>query len=104
MIRNYLGFPWGVGGADLAERANRQAEQLGAEYIVARSVVSATAPTAPTDVLTLSNGETITARSVIIAAGVTYRRLGVPAVDNLIGAGVFYGAAVSEARSMGGRQ
>ena len=102
-IRNYLGFPWGVGGADLAERANRQAEQLGAEYIVARSVTGLRAD-GDDHVLTLSNGESLTARAVIIAAGVTYRRLGVPAVDNLVGAGVFYGAAVSEARSMGGRE
>jgi thioredoxin reductase (NADPH) len=100
-IRNYLGFPWGVGGADLAERATRQAEQLGAEYIVARSATGVRADGSDR-IVVLSNGETVRARAVIIAAGVTYRRLGVPAVDALVGAGVFYGAAVSDARSMGG--
>jgi thioredoxin reductase (NADPH) len=100
-IRNYLGFPWGVSGADLAERANRQAEQLGAEYIVARSVTGLRTDGADR-VLTLSNGEELTACAVIVAAGVSYRRLGVATVDDRVGAGVFYGAAVSEARSMGG--
>jgi thioredoxin reductase (NADPH) len=100
-IRNYLGFPWGVGGDELTERANRQAELFGAEYVVARSV-SGLSANGSDRVLTLSNGDTLAARAVIIAAGVTYRRVNVPAVDNLVGAGVFYGAAVSQARSMGG--
>jgi thioredoxin reductase (NADPH) len=100
-IRNYLGFHWGIGGAELAERANRQAEHFGVEYIVARSVVGLRAD-GPDRVLTLSNGETLSARAAVIAAGVAYRRIDVPAVDRLVGAGVFYGAAVSEARSMGG--
>jgi thioredoxin reductase (NADPH) len=99
-IRNYLGFPWGVTGAELAERASRQASQLGAEYIVARSVESLEAD-GPNRVLKLSNGDTVNAGAVVIAAGVDYRRLDVPDVDRLVGAGVFYGADVSQAQTMG---
>ena len=100
-IRNYLGFPWGINGGELAERASRQAGQLGTEYLVARSATGLRA--AGTDrIVTLSSGDEVTATAVVIAGGVTYRRLGVAAVDALIGAGVFYGAAVSEAQSMGG--
>lgn len=99
-IRNYLGFPWGVGGAELAERASRQAQQMGAEYVVARCVDSLHAD-GSNRVLTLSNGDTINATAVVIAGGVEYRRLGVPTVDRLVGAGVFYGADSSQARTMG---
>jgi thioredoxin reductase (NADPH) len=100
-IRNYLGFPWGVDGSELTVRANRRAELFGAEFVNTRSVTGLSADRSD-HVLTLSNGETLAARDVIIAAGVTYRRVNVPAVDDLVGAGVFYGAAVSQARSMGG--
>jgi len=100
-IRNYLGFPWGVSGGELAERASRQAEQLGAEFNVTRSATDL--GTQGTErILTLSNGDRVTASAVVIAGGVAYRRLGVPSVDTLVGAGVFYGAGVSEAESMGG--
>lgn len=100
-IRNYLGFPWGVNGGELTERAWRQAEQLGAEVIVPRQVTGIWSE-GDDRILTLSSGAEVKAAALVIAGGVTYRRLGVPAVDALIGAGVFYGAAVSEARSMGG--
>lgn len=100
-IRNYLGFHWGVSGAELTERASRQAEQLGAETIVARSAAGLSAQ-GPDRIVTLSNGDELAAACVVIAGGVKYRRLGVPTVDALVGAGVFYGAAPSEARSMGG--
>lgn len=100
-IRNYLGFPWGVNGGELIERAWRQAEQLGAEVIVPRQVTGIRSQ-GEERIITLSSGAEVEASAVVVAAGVTYRRLGVPAVDALIGAGVFYGAAVSEARSMGG--
>ena len=100
-IRNYLGFPWGIRGADLAAQASQQALQLGAEVVVVRE---ATALDADGDdrVLTLSSGDAVRARSVILAGGVTYRRTGVDSVDALIGHGVFYGAAAGEAASMGG--
>jgi thioredoxin reductase (NADPH) len=100
-IRNYLGFPWGVHGGELAERASRQALQLGAEFVVARNAVALRTQGADR-VVTLSSGDEVAAATVVIAGGVTYRRLGLPAVDALIGAGVFYGAAVSEVQSMGG--
>jgi thioredoxin reductase (NADPH) len=100
-IRNYLGFPWGVSGGELIERASRQAEQLGAEFVVARRAESLRSDGADR-IVTLSSGDQVTATTVVIAGGVTYRRLGVPAVDALVGAGVFYGAAPSEARAMSG--
>ncbi len=100
-IRNYLGFPWGVPGGEFAERANRQALQLGAEFIVARRAVELRIE-GDDRVVTLSNGDEIVTAAIVLAGGVTYRRLGVAAVDALIGAGVFYGAAMSETRSMGG--
>ena len=100
-IRNYLGFPWGLSGSELTERARRQVEQLGTEMIVTRRAQGLHA--AGVDrVVTLSSGDEVTAAAVVLAGGVTYRRLGVAAVDALVGAGVFYGAAPSEARSMGG--
>ncbi|HXY27283.1 MAG TPA: FAD-dependent oxidoreductase, partial [Acidimicrobiales bacterium] len=100
-IRNYLGFPWAIGGLELAERASRQAEQLGAEFVVTRAAIGLRAE-GEERILTLSNGEEVRAATVVLAGGVTYRRLGVPSVDALIGAGVFYGAAVSEVQSMDG--
>lgn len=100
-IRNYLGFPWGIRGADLASQASQQATQLGAEVIVARE---ATALRSEGDdwIVTLSSADALRARAVILAGGVTYRRTGVADVDALIGHGVFYGAAAGEAASMGG--
>lgn len=100
-IRNYLGFPWGVRGGDLAQQAHRQAEQLSAKVVATRS---ATGLTADGDELRLrlSSGDVVRTRSVILTGGVSYRRTGVPSVDALIGRGVFYGAAAGEATSMGG--
>lgn len=102
-IRNYLGFPWGVRGADLAQMAHRQAEQLGAEIVCTRT---ATALESDGDdiLVTLSNDTVIRCRRVVLAGGVAYRRIGVDSVDALIGRGVFYGAAAGEVSSMGGRQ
>ncbi len=100
-IRNYLGFPWGLSGGELAARAARQAEQLGAEFVLARRAESIRAED-DERVLTLSSGDKITTRTIVLAGGVTYRRLGVAAVDGLVGAGVFYGAAPSEAAGMHG--
>jgi thioredoxin reductase (NADPH) len=99
-IRNYLGFPWGISGGELTELAARQTQQLGTEMVVARAV---TRLERGTDAyrLTLSNNEVITARAVVLAGGVTYNRLGIDSVDALVGAGVFYGAAASEVKTMG---
>jgi thioredoxin reductase (NADPH) len=98
-IRNYLGFPWNISGAELGERAARQAQQLGVHFVVARAGRGLRASAAQR-LLTLSNGDEVAARAVVLAGGVAYRRLGVTEVDALVGAGVFYGAAVSEAQSM----
>lgn len=102
-IRNYLGFPWGVRGSDLASMAHRQAEQLGAEIVATRT---ATGIDSDGDdlLVTLSNDEVVRTRRVVLAGGVAYRRTGVDAVDALIGRGVFYGAAAGEAASMAGLQ
>ncbi len=96
LIRNYLGFPRGISGAELAFRAFDQAWLFGAELIYGNP---AGALTADTDyhVLTLADGGKVTARAVVIACGVSYRRLDVSDLEALIGAGVFYGAPVVEA-------
>jgi thioredoxin reductase (NADPH) len=100
-IRNYLGFPWGVRGADLAQMAHRQAEQLGAEIVATRRATGLDLDGEHILVM-LSNNEVIRTRRVVLAGGVTYRRIGVESVDALIGRGVFYGAAAGEASSMAG--
>ncbi|GAA3938370.1 FAD-dependent oxidoreductase [Hymenobacter algoricola] len=96
-IENYLGFPTGLSGAELAHRAWTQAVRLGAEFL----------PEEVTDlcvqdgykVLTLSNGTEVKTRAVVLTTGVSYRTLEVPGIDQLTGAGVYYGAARTEARS-----
>ncbi len=100
-IRNYLGFPWGVRGVDLATMASRQAEQLGAEFVIARHVTGLEVDGSHR-LLHLDSGDVVRARCVILAGGVSYRRLGVQSVDDLIGRGVFYGAAAGEAATMAG--
>ena len=101
LIRNYLGFSRGISGADLAQRAYQQAWVLGAQFLLAQSVV-ALRPDGGDYVVSLSGGDEVRARSVILATGVSYRRLDVPGVEALTGAGVFYGASVSEARTLTG--
>jgi thioredoxin reductase (NADPH) len=102
LIRNYLGFPSGVGGAELARRAAEQAWLFGATFLFMRRVTGLRR--AGKEILVnLSCGQEVTAKSVIIATGASYRRLGVPSLEALSGSGVFYGAAVSEARAMSGR-
>ncbi len=89
LIRNYLGFPRGISGAELAQRAYQQAWLFGAKFVFAREVSKLEAR-GPSRVLTLSNGIEITARAVIIATGATYRRIDVPNLERFVGAGVFY--------------
>ena len=103
MIRNYLGFPRGIGGAALAHRAWQQATFFGVDSVFTRQ---ATGLTADRDrhLLTLSSDGQAIGRAVIIASGVAYRRLGIPDLDRLIGAGVFYGAAAAEAPAMTGQE
>jgi thioredoxin reductase (NADPH) len=102
MIRNYLGFPRGISGGDLAHRAWQQAVLFGTEFVFTHPVTGLTAR--GTDrVVTLSDRSEATARAVIIANGVNYRRLGIPSLDRLVGMGVFYGAAGVEAPAMAGQ-
>jgi thioredoxin reductase (NADPH) len=101
-IRNVPGFTWGIGGHDLAYRACEQAWLFGANMVFARQ---ATALRVAGDghIVEVADGQEISARSIVLATGVSWRRLGIPRLDELIGAGVFYGAAASEARAMRGR-
>jgi thioredoxin reductase (NADPH) len=100
-IRNYLGFPRGVSGGELTNRAVEQAWLFGAEFLLAQRVEKLEREE-ETWTLSLSDGTGMTARAVVIATGVDWRRLGVPSVEALLGAGVFYGAAGSEADALKG--
>jgi thioredoxin reductase (NADPH) len=99
-IENYLGFPKGISGADLAERAREQACRFGAEILLAREGVRGEF-TAGKRVGYLADGTKIVARTAICATGIEYRRLGLPNEDHFIGAGVYYGAGASEASMCG---
>ena len=101
MIRNYLGFPRGLSGRDLTSRAYQQAWLFGAQFAFTRRVTALQAE-ADGHQVTLDDGTQVQSRCVIIATGVSYRRLDIPALDALTGAGVFYGAPVSEAPAMAG--
>ncbi|MGY1688112.1 FAD-dependent oxidoreductase [Geodermatophilus sp. SYSU D00867] len=103
LIRNYLGFPRGIPGADLAQRAYEQAWLLGAEFVYGPRAVGLET-SGDGLVVSLSDGSAVTSRAVVLATGVTYRRLGVPSLDALVGAGVFYGAAAPEAQAMAGEE
>ncbi|HEX6492572.1 MAG TPA: FAD-dependent oxidoreductase [Candidatus Dormibacteraeota bacterium] len=96
LIENYLGFPEGVSGSQLADRATVQAKRFGAEILLARPVDDV-APDSGGYISRLSDGTTIASRAVLYAAGVEWRRLDAPGVDRLLGAGVYYGAGPSEA-------
>ncbi len=103
MIRNYLGFPRGISGAGLAHRAWEQAVLFGAEFAFTQRAVALWSR-GDQRLIALSEEGTAVARAVIVAAGVTYRRLGIPSLDRLVGMGVFYGAAGAEASAMAGEQ
>jgi thioredoxin reductase (NADPH) len=102
-IRNVPGFTWGIGGHDLARRACEQAWLFGANMVFAQRATSLRVSGAE-HVVRLADGQEIVARTVVLATGVTWRRLGISRLEELIGAGVFYGAAASEARAMRGKQ
>ena len=102
MIRNYLGFPRGVSGQDLAARAADQALQFGAQVVYTQSATGLRAE-GRDRIVTLSDGSEVTSRTVVLATGVSYNRLAIPALERLVGRGVFYGA-VSEARAMRGAE
>jgi thioredoxin reductase (NADPH) len=101
MIRNYLGFPRGVGGTELATRAYEQAWSFGAEFVFTREAAGLVAKEAER-IVTLAGGSEIRARTVVIATGVAYNRLDVDGAEALLGKGIFYGAATTEARALAG--
>jgi thioredoxin reductase (NADPH) len=101
LIRNYLGFSRGVSGAELAQRAYQQAWIFGTSFLLMHTA-TAWRIEGERHVVTISDGSEATARAVILATGVSYRRLGIPALEALVGAGLFYGASVSEARALTG--
>jgi thioredoxin reductase (NADPH) len=101
LIRNYLGFARGVSGAELAQRAYQQAWVFGANFLLTREVASLRTE-GRRHVLTTAEGTDVSARAVVLAMGVSYGRLGIPALEALNGTGVFYGSAVSEAQALEG--
>jgi thioredoxin reductase (NADPH) len=100
-IRNYLGFSRGLSGAELAQRAYQQAWVFGATFLLTRGVESVR-PGGAGFVVSISGGAEVQARSVILAMGVSYRRLEVPALTELEGLGVHYGSSPSDARQFSG--
>ena len=93
-IENYTGFPFGISGDDLASRALQQAKRLGAEIVVTRQVNRID----PDDLtVTLDGGDVLRTRSIVLATGVEWRHLGIGSIDHLVGRGVYYGAARSDA-------
>ncbi len=102
MIRNYPGFSQGISGATLAQETWQQAWSFGTTFLYMRRVESLSGTDGHYR-LRLSDGGVLTARTVVIATGATYRRLGIPRLEDLQGRGVFYGAAASEAPAMRGR-
>ena len=102
LIRNYLGFAKGVSGGRLAEQAYEQASVFGASFVFMHRALEL-GSSGDEFTLTLEDGRTVGARVVILATGASYRRLGVPELEELIGAGVFYGGPVSEAPTFAGK-
>jgi len=102
MIRNYLGFPRGITGAELAARAQEQAVSLGVEFLLTSEVTGLETDGAERVVLLAEGGE-VRARALIIATGVSYNRLELDGADALHGKGVFYGGATAEAPALAGR-
>ena len=101
LIRNYLGFARGITGAELAQRAYQQAWVFGARFLM-MGEATGVSPTETGLRLELAGGEAVTARAVILATGVSYRRLGIPELDGLAGAGVYFGASVAEGQAFAG--
>jgi thioredoxin reductase (NADPH) len=100
-IENYLGFPDGVSGAQLTERARRQAGKFEAELLTTRDVVGLE-PRGSARVVRFGDGTELSAHTVIVATGVSYRPLTAPGVAELTGRGVYYGSAATEAQSCAG--
>lgn len=103
LVRNYLGFPKGVSGSRLAEQAYEQASVFGATFVFMHRV-TALARSGELLSVSVADGRRAAARTVVLAMGATYRRLDVPALEELRGAGVFYGGPVSEAPALSGKE
>ncbi len=102
LIRNYLGFAKGISGAELAQRAYQQAWVFGTRFLLMREAVELV-PGAPRHLIRTADGAEIETGAVVLAAGVSYRRLEIPSLADLEGAGVFYGAAsATEAKALAG--
>jgi thioredoxin reductase (NADPH) len=97
-IENYLGFPAGLSGSDLARRATDQARRLGAELLAVQDAVALRVEGAGR-IVELSGGGVLSANTVLVASGVSYRKLQAPGFDRFAGKGIYYGAALTEARS-----
>src|SRR5690242_13145195 len=97
-IENYLGFPEGLSGSSLADRAVKQARRFGVELIAPQEAVKLRIE-GPYRVLQLRDNTELSCQALLIATGVQYRKLDVPGMDRLTGAGVYYGAAMTEALS-----
>jgi thioredoxin reductase (NADPH) len=97
MIENFFGFEQGIGGAELARKAGRQAEGFGAELLILNGVVDARLVVGEPPVATLLSGEQVTAEITLVAPGMEWRRLEAEGVNELVGHGVYYGAGRSEA-------
>jgi thioredoxin reductase (NADPH) len=102
-IENYLGFPSGISGDELTERAVKQAHRFGSEIVVTRSI-EAVLTTDTGYCVQLDGGERIGARAVLLATGVDWHRIEVPGLDRLLGRGVLYGASRQEASSVAGKK
>jgi thioredoxin reductase (NADPH) len=100
-IENYLGFPKGLTGSDLAHRAVAQVSRFGAEMVLARAATGFQTR-GPVHAVQLDGAGEIEARALVVATGVSYRRLDVPGLDELYGRGVYYGASASEASQCAG--
>ena len=101
MIENYLGFPQGISGSELATRATAQARRFGAEILLARRLVDV-AKDGPGYVAQLSDGTSVRSRAMLVASGVDWRRLDIAGLEDLLGSGVYYGAGPSEAVTCSG--
>jgi thioredoxin reductase (NADPH) len=107
-IENYLGFPAGLSGDELSGRARQQALRFGAELLVARSATGIAAGSGSVDsdevhTVVLEDGTRVTARAIVLATGVQWRRLDIPGMERFAERGVYYGAAATEAQGLRGR-
>ena len=102
-IENYLGFPDGVTGTQLTDRARRQAHKFGAEILTTRDVIGLDVR-ASSRAVRFADGGDVAAHTVLLATGISYRKLGMPGADALTGRGVFYGSAATEAPACSGEE